>query len=212
MLFPSWGAPHQASSMIPLQAGVISWGGLAYSLVAGLRVQASLASRVQGSRVHGSELRGPGISSSPVTFTPSPRVADVAGSRFGSRGLGASGAPNSSDWDKSTVLCLQRCVGSPYTGAAVARSGPRDTSVELPRLGSGGAVRSVSIHQALTQRCPCAALVRARVSQPCAPARTACTGRFLSSSRSVLAALAFSGVWPATWWVCMACGEGPSGW
>ena len=185
MLFPSWGAPHQASSMIPLQAGVISWGGLAYSLVAGLRVQASLASRVQGSRVHGSELRGPGISSSPVTFTPSPRVADVAGSRFGSRGLGASGAPNSSDWDKSTVLCLQRCVGSPYTGAAVARSGPRDTSVELPRLGSGGAVRSVSIHQALTQRCPCAALVRARVSQPCAPARTACTGRFLSSHPSI---------------------------
>ena len=57
---------------------------------------------------------------------------------------------------------------------------PTHPSVELPRLGSGGAVHSASIHQALTQHCPCTALLRARVSQTRAPTHTVCAGRFLS--------------------------------
>ena len=152
-------------------------GGLAYSLVAGLRVTASLAGRVQGSRVHGWELRGPGISSH---LYPIPRSADVAGTRSGSWGLGVSGAPSSSDWDKSTVFCLQKCVGSPYTGGSGRTLWPpRRPPLELPRLGSGEGsaqcINPLGTHIALPL---CRSLARAWLTS-CAAAHAVCAGRFL---------------------------------
>ena len=70
-------------------------GGLAYSLVAGLRVQASLAGRVQGSRVHGRELREPGISphQSPLPQLRGQRRWLVVGSGCGGSGPVVHRAP-----------------------------------------------------------------------------------------------------------------------
>ena len=172
-------------------------GGLAYSLVAGLRVTASLAGRVQGSRVHGWELRGPGISSH---LYPIPRSADVAGTRSGSWGLGVSGAPSSSDWDKSTVFCLQKCVGSPYTGGSGRTVWPpRRPPLELPRLGSGEGsaqcINPLGTHIALPL---CRSLARAWLTS-CAAAHAVCAGRFL-----FLGAARSSRRWATAEW-CQQC-------